>query len=389
MKIIHPEPPPSHSVCDAKIPGRGIRVHSNLFLATSLMIVMAAGVARAQYTAFKIPPGYVQIQGDIITETTNAARLQAQLQGSQSGIQPRFAYSPSTLWPNRIVPYDFDSGVTAAQQAVFLAAMTAWQNSYPGVTTISFQPRNGQAGYLHMVVANPGFVGGSTSSVGYNGGQVTMTVHSNAVATFLIAHELGHALGLWHEQARNDRDTYVTIATGNILNGYASQFAKASPQSIFGPYDYDSIMHYFACAFSVCDGVNGDPSCSCPSASCDTIQVVSPYNTSWACNIGQQNHLSAMDQRSMAFLYGPPNWVFLYPLSGSTQSGAFQQPYLTMAQANSSTPSGSTLWVGPGTYSAAGLTITTPMTIKAAIADLQLQSDGSLGPSSSGWVTFQ
>jgi hypothetical protein len=47
------------------------------------------------------------------------------------------------------------------------------------------------------------------------------------------------------------------------------------------------------------------------------------------------------------------------------------------------------LWVGPGVYSAAGLTLSTPMTIQAAIPDLQLQSDGSLGPSPAGWVTFQ
>jgi len=87
-------------------------------------------------------------------------------------------------------------------------------------------------------------------------------------------------------------------------------------------------------------------------------------------------------------MYAPPAWKFLCALAGNSQSGAFQQPYNTVAVANTSTPSGSTLWVEPGTYAAAGLTISTPMTIKAAFPDLQLQSAGSLGPSRSGWVTL-
>jgi len=161
-------------------------------------------------------------------------------------------------------------GVTPAQQPVFLSAMQAWENCYPGVTTMTFQPRSGQPGYLHMVVASLGFSGDQTDSVAYNGGEVTMTISPNAVSTFLIAHEMGHALGSWHEQARNDRDTYVTIAYGNIASGFSSQFDKASPQGTFGPYDYDSIMHFGACFFSAC------AFCSRPNASCDTVQVVSP-----------------------------------------------------------------------------------------------------------------
>jgi hypothetical protein len=353
-------------------------------LAAALFLVCGSvQTAWAQYTSISIPPGYVQIQGDIITAKTNAARLLAEMQGVQSGTGEKFVYAPSTLWPNRVVPYDFDSAVSAAQQSVFLAAMQAWQNSFVGVTTITFQPRSGQSGFLHLVVANPGFVGGSTDNVGYNGGRVTITIHPSAVATFLIAHEMGHALGLWHEQSRNDRDSYVTIEYGNIQSGYSSQFDKASPQALFGPYDYDSVMHYGWGDFSACS------SFFCGDSSCDTVQVASAYFATWGCSIGQRSHLSGMDQRGMAFMYAPPSWKFLYGLTGSSQTGAFQQPYASVAGASASTPSGSILWVGPGTYSAAGVKISTPMTIRAAIPDLQFQSNGSLGPSPSGSVRFQ
>ncbi len=96
-----------------------------------------------------------------------------------------------------------------------------------------------------------------------------------------------------------------------------------------------------------------------------------------------------MDKRGMAFRYAPPDWKFLYPKAGSAANGSFDQPYASVTQAKSGMPANGTLWIGPGTYAAAGQTISTPMTLKAALADLQLQPDGSLGPSPSGYATLR
>jgi Astacin (Peptidase family M12A) len=67
-----------------------------------------------------------------------------------------------------------------------------------------------------------------------------------------------HAVGFLHEQNRFERDSFVRIAFQNIKSGVESNFDKASEKSTnaFGVgYDYGSIMHYSANAFSV----NGQP----------------------------------------------------------------------------------------------------------------------------------
>jgi hypothetical protein len=63
----------------------------------------------------------------------------------------------------------------------------------------------------------------------------------------IIAHEIGHSIGFWHEQSRPDRDSYVNIFSNNIKNGKAHNFVKRSWNTVktYGiPYDYSSIMHY-------------------------------------------------------------------------------------------------------------------------------------------------
>lgn len=69
-------------------------------------------------------------------------------------------------------------------------------------------------------------------------------------------HEIVHALGWKHTQARPDRDSYVTINRNNIEVGMESNFDTAE-SSVYKAvqkcreYDYGSIMHYSKSAFSV------------------------------------------------------------------------------------------------------------------------------------------
>ena len=114
-----------------------------------------------------------------------------------------------------------------------------------------------------------------------------------------MVHELFHALGMWHEQSRVDRDGYVQINIENIESGFASQFAIVPSALTNGPYDLDSIMHYNQFAFS-----NGSR----------TITVFPPCRKRWQYRIGNMDRteMSSGDAWVLADLYGgsPPPRVF-------------------------------------------------------------------------------
>ncbi|XP_055354820.1 zinc metalloproteinase nas-29-like isoform X2 [Paramacrobiotus metropolitanus] len=79
-----------------------------------------------------------------------------------------------------------------------------------------------------------------------NGGRHDIEL-SNACVNHIgiIQHEVLHALGLFHEQNRPDRDAYVEIFYDNIQPDFVFNFRLLSAMEVYGTmYDLDSIMHY-------------------------------------------------------------------------------------------------------------------------------------------------
>ena len=77
------------------------------------------------------------------------------------------------------------------------------------------------------------------------GGEQTVSITSFPYM-FMILHELGHVLGFYHEHTRPDRDDYVEVKFENIEYDRQHNFWKRDAEitQTFGPYDYNSIMHY-------------------------------------------------------------------------------------------------------------------------------------------------
>lgn len=73
-----------------------------------------------------------------------------------------------------------------------------------------------------------------------------------------IVHEFLHTLGFYHMQSSANRDDYVRIATENIIRGTEHNFKKYDDDEVDNfdqEYDFGSVMHYPALAFSS----NGKP----------------------------------------------------------------------------------------------------------------------------------
>lgn len=290
-----------------------------------------------------IPPGWIVIEGDIQVPEDFLS-------------QPEGTYITET-WSGKTVPFEFAAGVTQASQTAALSAMGDWE----AVTDVNFVPRTNQANWVRIQNSNSG----NNSAVGMVGGMQVINIENWNAGT--LRHELGHCLGFWHEQSRADRDSYISVNYGNICqnccNGGSCSYnfdIRPPGGGEYGPYDFQSIMHYSQWAFSVCSGTPG----------CETI-VCKPAFQAFQNQIGTFNNLSFWDARVMSFLYPEDNWRFLDASAGTGLIGTFFFPYKTASQAKSGTPVGGLLWIQPGTYSAVGVW-DKAMTLRAPLGGVTL-----------------
>lgn len=158
-------------------------------------------------------------------------------------VQTRGAIIDNTKyqWPNGTVYYQFDPAILAETKNIILKAMEEWNFSTGGV--IKFVERTNQKNYVWIFNGD-----GNFSTLGMRGGEQKLSLYPGEGRGSAL-HEIGHTLGLIHEQSRSDRDEYINIMWDNIQVGTKTNF-EIWPEHhtivafLHDEFDFESIMLY-------------------------------------------------------------------------------------------------------------------------------------------------
>lgn len=240
------------------------------------MALFLPGSSRQQLVRYDVVDGVAVMEGDITLGPVTELPVRYGFSWAPpTHVRSAFATTNrSHLWPGAEIPYVIDA--TVGQQ---MRGFIQWAVEHLATASLTLRPRT-SADRDYVVFNAAG--SGCSSYVGRIGGAQEVQVAECGRGS--VVHELLHAAGFYHEQSRNDRDQFITIAWDEIDPDSRSNFEKQSGQDI-GPYDYGSIMHYSSRAFSR----TGKP----------TIVPTTPNVT-----IGQREGLSTHDRAAIASLYG-------------------------------------------------------------------------------------
>ncbi|CAE7802709.1 ttc27 [Symbiodinium microadriaticum] len=258
--------------------------------------------------------GHLADYEDAETGASNSACENANIGCDEGG-----SFGAGTPWTNAIVKFCFDIHIAPSAREALTCAMQKVSSHLPGIVFQNVQYTGvdtcGQSPAIFMQSNGRRSGHGCWADIGMStslfGGNQKLNIQTPGCDNCGTAtHELLHGLGMAHEQARSDRDRYVTILWNNIKPGMDNQFTKNSKADTNRPYDLMSIMHYGSRSFSK----NGRDTMIVKPAAYH-VYTTDPSQYQFY-RIGQRMGMSTQDVSQLSDLYGCDDFSRCKPVRG-------------------------------------------------------------------------
>lgn len=141
------------------------------------------------------------------------------------------------LWPEGKVYYKNTSWNLLLRSQV-ARAIDHWEENTP-LEFIDIEDAPEQLNFIEFVST----LNKTNSQVGMVGRKQLIRIASYQ-DEYAVRHEIGHAIGLYHEHSRADREKYIIVDKGNLKDPDDINYALFKNSFCFGDFDYISLMLY-------------------------------------------------------------------------------------------------------------------------------------------------